>query len=112
MPILAAENVDRQIPVPQEIVHNVQGAFVLEVKGDSMIGEHIMPKDLVVIKPQETANNGDLVAVLIGDEATVKRIKFHSGKTKPEKRHSCSAIGNSRRYTAGKGRLIRTRPIS
>src|SRR5438045_3130259 len=58
VPILAAENVDRQIPVPQEIVHNVQGAFVLEVKGDSMIGEHIMPKDLVVIKPQAMADNG------------------------------------------------------
>src|SRR5438270_10108252 len=82
VPITAAENVSGHVPVPQEMLHNVQGAFVLEVKGDSMIDEHIMPKDMVVIKPQETANNGDLVAVLIGDEATVKRIKFHSGKTK------------------------------
>lgn len=82
VPITASENVEEMVPVPQEMVRNVQGAFALRVKGDSMIGEHIMPRDLVVIKPQASAENGDLVAVLLGDEATVKRIHFDGGKVR------------------------------
>jgi repressor LexA len=76
IPITATQNIEAQVPVPQEMVHNVNGAFALQVKGDSMIGAHIMPRDLVVIKPQASADNGDLVAVLLGDEATVKHIQF------------------------------------
>ena len=76
VPITATQNVEAQVPVPQEMIHNINGAFALQVKGDSMIGAHIMPRDLVVIKPQATADNGDLVAVLLGDEATVKHIQF------------------------------------
>jgi len=78
-PILAEQNVEAMIPVQPDLVRNVDGAFVLRVKGDSMIEKHIMPHDLVVIKPQETADNGDLVAVRIGDEATVKTIDFVNG---------------------------------
>jgi repressor LexA len=81
-PITATENVEGVVPVPQEMVHNIQGAFVLRVKGDSMIDEHIMPRDLVVIRPQVAAENGDLVAVLLGDEATVKRIQFGDGRVR------------------------------
>jgi repressor LexA len=76
VPITATQNVEAQVPVPQEMVHHINGAFALQVKGDSMIGAHIMPRDLVVIKPQPNAENGDLVAVLLGDEATVKHIQF------------------------------------
>src|SRR5579871_4582948 len=75
-PIHAQEHVEDLIPVPCEMVRNIQHAFLLRVKGDSMSGEGIMPRDLVVIKPQQTANHGDLVAALLGDEATVKRINF------------------------------------
>lgn len=75
-PILAQEDVEDLIPVPSEMVRNIEGAFLLRVRGDSMSGEGIMPRDLVVIKPQQTANHGDLVAVLLGEEATVKRIHF------------------------------------
>lgn len=82
MPILATENVEQMVPVPQEIVNNIQGAFCLRVQGDSMINEHIMPRDLVVIKPQAHADNGDLVAVLIGEEATIKRIHFTDDKVR------------------------------
>src|SRR5438105_5290662 len=82
VPITAAENVEGYVPIPQEMLHNVQGAFVLQVKGDSMIDDHIMPRDHVVIKPQSIADNGDLVAVRIGDEATVKRIKFQNGRVR------------------------------
>lgn len=75
-PILADENVEGMVPVPGEMVRNLEGSFALRVRGDSMINEGIMPRDLVIIKPQSNANHGDLVAVLIGDEATVKRIHF------------------------------------
>lgn len=75
-PILAQEQVEDLIPVPSEMVRNIEGAFLLRVRGDSMTGEGIMPRDLVVVKPQQAANHGDLVAVLLGDEATVKRLNL------------------------------------
>lgn len=75
-PIQAQEHVEDLIPVPAEMVRNIEGAFLLRVRGDSMSGEGIMPRDLVVVRPQQQANHGDLVAVLLGDEATVKRIQF------------------------------------
>ena len=73
-PIHAQEHVEDLIAVPSEMVRNIESAFLLRVKGDSMSGEGIMPRDLVVIKPQITANHGDLVAALLGDDATVKRL--------------------------------------
>jgi len=80
VPITAHQNVESQIPVPQEMIHNVKSAFALRVKGDSMINAHIMEGDFVVVREQNTAENGDLVAVLIGDEATIKHIQFtHDG---------------------------------
>ena len=77
-PILAQEYIEEMIPVPLQMVRNIRDAYVLRVKGDSMAGEGIRPRDLVIIKPQLTANPGDLVAVLVGDEATVKRIYFQA----------------------------------
>ena len=78
-PILAEEHVEDLIAVPSEMVRNIAGAYLLRVRGDSMSGEGINPRDLVLVKPQETANHGDLVAVLLGEEATVKRIHFEKG---------------------------------
>ena len=75
-PILAEEYVEDMVPVPSQMVRNIQNAFLLRIKGDSMTGEGINPRDLVVIKPQETANHGDLVAVMVENEATIKRIHF------------------------------------
>ncbi len=75
-PIHAQEHVEDLIPVPSEMVRNIEGAYLLRVRGDSMSGEGILPRDLVVVRPQQTANHGDLVAVLLGDEATVKRIHY------------------------------------
>lgn len=73
-PIYADDHIQDLIAVPSEMVRNIESAFLLRVKGDSMSGEGIMPRDLVVVKPQITANHGDLVAALLGDEATVKRL--------------------------------------
>jgi len=81
-PITATENIEGFVPVPQDVVRNAEGAFVLRVRGDSMIEDHILPRDLVIVRPQDTAQNNDLVAVLLGDEATVKRIQFTNGKVR------------------------------
>ncbi len=79
---LAQEDVEDLIPVPADMVRNIQRAFLLRVRGDSMTGEGIMPRDLVVIKPQDSANHGDLVAVLLGEEATVKRLSMDKSGVK------------------------------
>ncbi len=81
-PITATENIEGFVPVPQDVVRHHEGAFVLRVRGDSMVDDHILPRDLVIIRPQDTAQNGDMVAVLLGDEATVKRIQFVNGKVR------------------------------
>lgn len=80
VPALAEEHVEALVAVPSEMVRNIEKAFLLRVRGDSMSGEGINPRDLVVVRPQETANHGDLVAVLVDDEATVKRIHFVGDK--------------------------------
>ena len=79
-PILATEHVEDLLPVPSAMVKNISGAYILRVRGDSMSGEGINPRDLVVVKPQETANHGDIVAIMIDDEATVKRIHYVQGR--------------------------------
>lgn len=71
MPILAVENIEDTFPLPVDFVHN-STAFMLRVKGDSMIEAGILNNDLVLVEQQSTANNGDIVVALIGDEATVK----------------------------------------
>jgi len=71
-PILAIENVEDTFPLPIEFID--QGnAFILKVKGNSMIEAGILDNDYVVIKQQSFASNGDIVVALIDDEATVKR---------------------------------------
>jgi repressor LexA len=73
-PIAAQEEVESMIPVPSDMVRNVEGAFLLRVKGDSMVGDGIMPRDLVVIRPQKTFHTNDVMAVRVGEDATIKRI--------------------------------------
>lgn len=73
-PITAEEHVDDVFVLPRQIVGSGD-LFMLTVTGDSMIGAHIMSGDKVVIRAQPTALNGDLVAALIDDEATIKRFK-------------------------------------
>lgn len=79
VPITATQNVEGHVPVPQDMVRGARNAFALRVRGDSMIDAHIMDGDYVVVREQNTANTGDLVAVLLGDEATVKHIEFQPG---------------------------------
>jgi repressor LexA len=72
LPILATQNAEDLFPIPVEWVGKHE-SFVLRVKGDSMINAGIFSGDYVVISCQNTARNGDIVAALIDEEATLKR---------------------------------------
>jgi repressor LexA len=71
-PVLAEENIEDYIPVP-EIAGGEDGEYILKVRGDSMKDAGILEDDFVVVRPQDTANDGDIVVALVGEEATVKR---------------------------------------
>ena len=73
-PIFAEENIQDYVPVSAQIMGNTKGQFLLKVKGDSMSGDHIIDGDTIVVKTQDTAENGDIVVALVDDnEAVVKR---------------------------------------
>jgi repressor LexA len=71
-PVLAEENIEDYVQTPA-FAGGDDGAYVLRVKGESMKNAGILEGDLVVVKPQETANDGEIVVALLGEEATVKR---------------------------------------
>jgi repressor LexA len=71
-PVLAEENIEDYVPVPV-IAGGEQGEFVLRVRGDSMKDAGIFADDYVVVRRQETADDGEIVVALVGEEATVKR---------------------------------------
>ena len=71
-PIFAVENLEGYYPLPDEL--DAGGIeFALKVKGDSMKNAGILDNDIIVVRHQNTANNGDIVVALIDDSATVKR---------------------------------------
>ncbi len=72
LPIFAEENIEEYFPLPDYMVKQ-DTLFMLRVRGDSMIGKGINDRDYVVVRQQNNANNGDtVVALLEGEEATVK----------------------------------------
>lgn len=73
-PILAAENIEDEVEIPEHI----HADFALRCKGDSMINARIHDGDIVYIRQQPAVNNGEIAAVLIDDEATLKRVYVHS----------------------------------
>lgn len=75
VPILAVENQEGTMAWDGD-----PGCFALRVRGDSMINAGILSGDHVVVRPQQTANDGQIVVARIGDEATVKRLKFTGGQ--------------------------------
>ena len=76
-PTLAVEHVEGTIPLPAEWVKGKE-VFLLKVKGDSM-SPYILPDDYVIVRSQPSAENGDVVVTLMGEESTVKRF-FKKGK--------------------------------
>ena len=75
VPILAYENQEGTMAWDGE-----PGCFALRVRGDSMVGAGILSGDKVVVRPQPTANDGQIVVALLGEEATVKRLRRRSGQ--------------------------------
>lgn len=73
-PILAVENQEGSFP------WHDPGCFALRVRGDSMINAGILSGDMVVVRPQPTADDGQIVVARIGDEATVKRLSRRNGQ--------------------------------
>lgn len=72
-PITAYENIEDYLPLPEKFVGD-SNVFVLIIQGDSMIEAGIYDKDMVIVRQQQTANNGDIVVAMTEeDEATVKR---------------------------------------
>ena len=71
-PILAEENIEEYVSVPG-LAGGDDGEFILRVRGESMIDAGILPGDYVVVRPQDTAGDGEIVVALVGEEATVKR---------------------------------------
>lgn len=70
-PLLAVQNIDNYFPIPSEYMPN-QDTFMLHVKGESMINVGIFDGDVILVKQQNTARNGEIVAALVDDSATVK----------------------------------------
>ncbi|MCX8117997.1 MAG: transcriptional repressor LexA [Desulfobacterota bacterium] len=77
-PTLAVENVEGSIPLPTEWVEGTE-TFLLKVKGDSM-SPFILPGDYVIVRSQPSAENGEVVVTLMGEEATVKRFFKREGR--------------------------------
>jgi repressor LexA len=79
-PVLALQEYTEIIPLPEELAGS-SDSFLVQVEGNSMIGDHILDGDYVMIKPQNNADNGDIVIALINqEEVTVKR--FYKSKDK------------------------------
>ncbi|MBR4290943.1 MAG: transcriptional repressor LexA [Oscillospiraceae bacterium] len=75
LPILAVENQEGTLCWDGD-----PSCFALRVRGDSMVGAAILSGDLVVVRPQQSADDGQIVVARIGDEATVKRLRRRDGQ--------------------------------
>lgn len=86
-PILAQENIEDTFFLPQKMLPDAE-VFMLSVKGESMIEAGILDGDQIIVRRENTAENGDIVVALIGDEATIKRFYKEDGhfRLQPENR--------------------------
>ena len=78
-PLLAEENIESYLPIPKEFLGNGKH-FILRAKGESMINAGINDGDYIIVKQQETAEEGQIVVALIDDEATLKRYYLDKSK--------------------------------
>ncbi len=77
-PILAEENIEDYIYLPDDLLGAYGADFALRVRGNSMTGDHILDGDIIMVKSQHSASNGEIIVALIDDEAAVKRF-YRSG---------------------------------
>lgn len=87
LPILAIENIEEYLTLPQEMLGK-DDLFCLRVQGESMIEAGILNGDIIVVREQNNAENGEIVVAMIEDEATVKRIFYEKKRVRlqPENR--------------------------
>lgn len=81
MPILAVENIEDYLMLPQSMLGK-DDIFCLRVQGESMIDAGILDGDIVALRQQDTAENGEIVAAMVEDEATLKRIFYEDGRVR------------------------------
>lgn len=81
VPITAQENVEGEFVLPASFARSSEN-FMLRVQGDSMVGAAILDGDLIVVRPQRTANNGEIVVAMVEGEATVKRFYREDGRVR------------------------------
>ena len=92
-PLLAEQNVEDYLAVPEPLSSGTGEEFLLRVRGESMIEAGILPDDYVVVRRQQTAQSGDIVVALAGDdetteEATVKRFFRENGRIRLQPENS------------------------
>lgn len=80
VPILAQQNIERTLPFPADFFTSDGDVFALRVRGDSMEGAAILDDDFVIVRRQSTANPGEIIVALVGDEATVKTLANEDGR--------------------------------
>ena len=102
-PILAIENIEDYLIIPNDLAAQEEDLFALRVQGESMIEAGILDGDIVIVHSQERAENGDIIVALIGDEATLKRIYYENGhvRLQPEN-HTMAPIIVPRAEVRGK----------
>lgn len=79
-PILASQHIEELVPVPKHMVRGPKPHYMLRVKGDSMIEDGIFPRDLVIVRQESEVGRNQIAAVLVDDEATIKRIQLENGR--------------------------------
>ncbi|PZR56330.1 MAG: repressor LexA [Candidatus Meridianibacter frigidus] len=95
VPITAQENVEGELVLSADFVRH-SDAFMLKVHGDSMVDAAILDGDLILVKPQKNAENGEIVVAMLDGEATVKRFYKEDGRVRlqPENRAMAPIYGN------------------
>jgi repressor LexA len=76
-PVLSEEHIEGYCALDESVVP--EGAFLLRVQGDSMIGDHIQDGDLILVRPQPRAEDGAIIVAMVDGETTVKRLRRRAG---------------------------------
>lgn len=90
VPITAQENVEGEFVLPASFARGSEN-FMLRVQGDSMVDAAILDGDLIVVRPQRTANNGEIVVAMLDGEATVKRFYREDGRIRLQPENTAMA---------------------
>lgn len=86
-PVLAVENIEETYSLPYDLIHG-ESVFMLRVEGESMVNAGIHDGDLVLVRSQDSATNGEIVVALLDDEATVKRFYHEGGQVRLQPENS------------------------